>query len=102
MGERLLCTQEVIGSNPFTSTRDWLHWPYGETRRANGAKEARWIFDNRIGVISKASVTTWFGPVAFLRWMVKLGRADGGCLGAERRGRTRLAAKSFGESLNRL
>ena len=22
MGERLPCTQEVIGSNPFTSTRD--------------------------------------------------------------------------------
>ena len=25
LGERLPCTQEVIGSNPFTSTRKVLH-----------------------------------------------------------------------------
>ena len=24
MGERLLCTQEVIGSNPIISTREWI------------------------------------------------------------------------------
>ena len=24
LGERLLCTQEVIGSNPIISTREWI------------------------------------------------------------------------------
>jgi hypothetical protein len=34
--------------------------------------------------------------------MVKLQRANGGCLGARRRGKTRIAAISPGEPLNRL
>jgi len=34
--------------------------------------------------------------------LVKLLRADGGCLGARRRRRTWVAAKSFGEPLTRL
>ena len=35
-------------------------------------------------------------------FMVKLLRAQGGCLGARRRGKTWLAAISFGEPLSRL
>ena len=34
--------------------------------------------------------------------MTKLQRAHDGCLGDRRRGRTRVAAKSFGEPLTRL
>ena len=37
--------------------------------------------------------------MVYQRFMVKLLRADGGCLGTRRRRRTRKAAKSFGEPL---
>jgi hypothetical protein len=39
---------------------------------------------------------------AELKFMVKLQRADGGCLGARERRKTWIAAISLGEPLNRL
>ena len=30
LGERLICTQEVIGSIPFSSTRGWRGFPEGK------------------------------------------------------------------------
>jgi hypothetical protein len=53
MGERLLCTQEVIGSNPFTSTREEVARGQGSVAREEAentppsADDGRWTTGDR-------------------------------------------------------
>ena len=74
MGERLLCKQGVAGSNPVISTRC-------EERRARAR--------STISGGPAGSLTTEYEilekPERLRKSVVKLLRADGGCLGARKR-----------------
>jgi hypothetical protein len=83
LGEHLLCKQGVTGSSPVISTR-------GESDEIARVLLAR-IFDNRIRRFS--SVARRCSPQV----VVKLLRANGGCLGAGKRRRAWQAAISLGE-----
>ncbi len=71
MGEHLLCKQGVAGSNPVISTR--------RDRLVSSEFHSLAIFDNRIRRFS--SVARRCSP----EFVVKLLRANGGCLGAGKR-----------------
>ena len=61
LGERLPCTQEAIGSNPFTSTRRMMSIRAKcsvrmlSTEITETVTTSSEFFDNRIGVIRRSS-----------------------------------------------
>lgn len=83
LGERLVCNQEVIGSNPFTSTR---------SHRDGRSVMMSVMTDPSSAMSGDISLTIAYCDRLYLKlsikmkiFMVKLLRAHGGCLGARRR-----------------
>jgi hypothetical protein len=82
LGERLPCTQEAIGSIPFTSTKFFWYGAGNELGRTQ--EKAR---------TSIGSLTIWIWVKSIFKYVetyvsyfvAKLLRANGGCLGTKRR-----------------